>query len=354
MNAAASEWVRERERAYALKNAGQDGSFGILPVFRDDKDEVTKEMVRLARKTKSATPLSEYDLGKLNGYLVDPQEVQQGRLGEELRAAAECVLRSLLLTLSQRREPGERLRIGAATRNGPALRPHELDLLLDWTYDYPEGLPPSAAEAEANLSPALDSLGRALAADWGRVALQIVPQCHLTMALALGFRFRRNTGYDLEVMDPYSGTKWSGPARPLQPAFDLWDLAKTRSLGTGNGLAVVVGVAQAIDKDIETYASSSGLDAGKMIVFEPKQGPSMTALDPTDPSEPHRMAVAIAETVAKEQSAGWRGPVHLFVRVPAPFAVLIGQQLSNLGPVQTYEWKDSQTLYTPRFRFFSS
>jgi hypothetical protein len=125
-------------------------------------------------------------------------------------------------------------------------------------------------------------------------------------------------------------------------------------LGPGKGLAVVIGVSRAIEKDVEAYIESAGLDIGKVLVFEPQQGPSLTALTPVDPSDPHKMVIAVIETISYEQSAGLRGPVHLFFRGPAPFAVLIGQQLSNVGLVQSYEWADSQATYVPSFRFSSS
>src|SRR2546422_1173264 len=34
LEAAQSEWVRERERAVALQNARLDSSFGVVPIFR--------------------------------------------------------------------------------------------------------------------------------------------------------------------------------------------------------------------------------------------------------------------------------------------------------------------------------
>ncbi len=356
-NAAHSEWVRERERAYALENAKRDESFGILPVFRGDKDKVTQMMIDLGQSKSRARRASPYDLRRFNGYLIDPKAVRRGQLDQALREASEAVLCSLLATLAerQRRSPGARLRIGAATRSGPALSPHELDLLIDWTYDYPAHKSfPTAGTAEATLNPALESLWNAIRSAWGQPSLQIIPHCHLTMALALGFRFRRNSGYDLEVVDPHSGDLWSGPARPLDPDPTLWDNHKTRALGSGKGLVVVVGISRAFDEDVGHYLQSASLDIGKMLVFEPKQGPSLTSMVGVAPLTPHRMVMAVVERISNEQSAGLRGPVHLFTRVPAPFAILLGQQLSNVGLVQAYEWSDSQLSYTPSFRFSSS
>lgn len=356
-SAAQSEWVREKERSYALRNARRDGSFGILPIFRDPKDEIVEEMKRLdAEKIRSGEP-SPYDLGRYTGFLFDPAEIAAGRKDQQIRAAAEATLDLLMATTARRREPGAKLRIGAATRGGPALGDMEMDLLVDWTYDYPpQELAPSPGVAERMLSPALDSLARSIRQFWRRTSVQIIPTCHLTMALALGFQFRRNTGYDLEVVDVSSGNCWLGPRRPLPQDLSFWSRANSKPHGSGTGLVVAVSISQPISIGLlEGFVRSAGLDVGYILLFEPKAGPpSKTCLQPTDPQEVHRMAVAVAEGITAKRSEGFRGTVHLVGTVPAAFAVLLGQQLSNAGLIQSYEWSDSEGRYSPSFRFASS
>lgn len=355
-SAARSEWVREKERSYALRNASRDGSFGILPIFRDPMKDIVEEMKRLGReKIRSGEP-SPYDLGRYTGFLFDPAEIAAGRKDQQFRLAAGATLDLLMATIARRREPGAKLRIGAATRGGPALGDAEMDLLLDWSYDYPPHAPaPGPGVAERMLSPTLDSLASSIRQFWRRTSLQIIPNCHLTMALALGFQFRRNTGYDLEVIDVNSGDCWVGPRKPLAQDLSFWSTAKSEAHGSGTGLVVAVSISQPIAIDLlKSFVRSAGLDVGYILLFEPKTEASKTCLQPADAQEVHRMAVAVAEGITAKRSEGLRGTVHLVGTVPAAFAVLLGQQLSNVGLIQSYEWSDSEGRYTPCFRFSSS
>jgi hypothetical protein len=356
-NAAKNDWVRETERTYALQNAKRDGSFGILPIFREPRKEVVEEMKRLGQEPPRPGEPSPYDLSGYAGFIFDPREVAAGRKDGQIRAAAEASLGLMLDTLRLRRDPGAKLRIGAATRGGPALSDKEMDLLLDWSYDYPpHQAAPSHAVAERMLSPALASLADSIRQNWHRRSLQIIPQCHLSMALALGFQFRRNTGYDLEVMDVYSGDCWAGPAKPLPEDPSFWSTDKSKDCGSGKDLVVGIAISQPIDvKLLEDFAKSSGLGVGHILLFEPKAcAPSKECLQPKSPEEVHRTAVAVTEAITRKRSEGFRGTVHLVGTLPAGFAVLLGQQLSNVGLVQSYEWSDGEGRYLPSFRFASS
>jgi hypothetical protein len=352
-NAAQSDWVREKEREYALRNLTLKNGFGIVPIFRDDLKTVLADLKRLG----TGGPGTDYDIGRFNGYKMNSAKIAAGDLDHEIAAAADAVLMSLMETLREGARAGDRLRIGLATRKGPGLNDQPLHLLLDWTADYePLGSVPDAALYDRELDPALASLANAIRS-WPGLALQLVPKCHLTMALAVGFKLRRNFSADVEVLEILSGEAWSGPAVPRSPAPDLWTI-KTRNPPKGcspsSTVVVTIGISRPIAKAVESYLFSSGLTYGRRLDFEPRPAPSLTVLQGLAPDAAHRMAVAVREAIVAAQSKVGQGEAHLFFAGPTAFAVLLGQQLSNVGRIQTYEWLDSTSQYQPTFQLKSS
>jgi len=356
-SAARSEWVREKERSYALQNAARDESFGIFPIFRDDLRSVREAMQAEA----AGSDLDAYDLGRFHGYVVGTEPSGSGRAPGpgELATASGEVLRELLRTLRERSPTGSTLRIGACTRGGAALAAHSLDLLVDWTQDFPDedgrgDLPNSTVVRE--LQDALASLRDAIRKEWRETRIRIIPQCHLTMAMALGFCFRRNTGITLEVLEPHAGVVWDGPHQPMSAMDDWWaEPAGTEEvLGKGDGLAVSIGISRGIAPIAKRLIDDRGLAVEKWLSFEPAAGASTSAMNGLTGPEAHQIAQTIIGAIARERASGVAGPVHLLFAGPAPFAVLLAQQLSNLGTIQTYEWKDGQRGYVPSFVLRSS
>ena len=356
-SAARSEWVREKERSYALQNAARDESFGVFPIFRDGLRAVREAMQAEAE----GSDLEAYDLGRFHGYVVGTQPSGTGTAPApgELANASGDVLRELLRTLRERSPTGATLRIGACTRRGPALGAHSLDLLVDWTQDFPD----EDGRGELPNPTVLDELERALASlrgavqkEWRDTRIRIVPQCHLSMAMALGFRFRRNTGITLEVVELHGGMIWEGPHQPMSALDDWWaePAGEELAVGKGDGLAVSIGISRAIGATVKRFIEDRGLAVTKWLNFEPSVGADTSAMNGVTGPEAHQIAQTVVEAIGRERAAGVAGPVHLLFAGPAPFAVLLAQQLSNLGTIQTYEWKDAERGYVPSFVLRSS
>ncbi|HBL25940.1 MAG TPA: hypothetical protein DD490_03795, partial [Acidobacteria bacterium] len=314
-HAVRSEWVREKERGHALQNFARKKGFGIVPIFREDLKTLVTDFQRLG----TGRPGTDYDIGRFNGYTMDLARIGRGELAPEIAAAAETVLLSLLETLREGAPAGDRLRIGLATRRGPGLHGLPLHLLLDWTVDYePLGQVPDAAAFDRDLAPALRSLANAIRS-WPGLALQLVPKCHLSMALAVGFALRRTFSADLEVVEILTGEAWAGPAVPRPPAPDLWTL-KTRNPPKGSSpsstVVVTVGISRPIARTVVGFLRSSGLAYGRRLDFEPRPAPSTTVLQGRDPDAAQRMAVAVREAIVAAQSRIGQGEVHLFFAGP--------------------------------------
>lgn len=349
-NAAQSRWVREEELRFALANQRLDGSFGIFPIFRNDLARVTEVMKASARERRF---LEAYDLRGFHGCIVD-ESAEGEALDAELRLAATGVLRSLLRTLAEQASEGAALRIGAATRAGPRLQEYPLDLLIEWTQDFPDdqgaGRYPSPEIAEILLG-ALRDLRAAIDREWSGRTLRIVPQCHLSMAFALGFQFRRNSGFDLEVVNPHTGIVWSGPGQPSGSSPQFWSIDQTaEDFGrSSEGISLILGVSGSIRERVRKLLTDQGLLTRWTIEAEPATGPSADAISGLRGEDAHRAVRAVIEALARARSQGAEGPIHLYYAGPPTLAVLLGQQLSNLGEIRIYEWKDSEARYLPVF-----
>ncbi len=345
-NAARSDWVRERELEHALDIAPTKPSLGIVPVFRESIEEI----IRILKDQGARDPerISGY-----HGYVMDPLKIKQYRAHEELRPAADAVFGAFLHTLRENNPSGSLLRIGVATRGGAALRGHQLDLLLDWTEDYGnEGNnPPNPKKCATVLKPALQSLWKGVTKNWPKLAVRFVPQCHLSMALALGFRFGRNSGVTLEVVNPYDKEEvWKGPHAPREAAMDAWNIS-IEDEGQGE-MVVAVCIsrpAKTVKTGIDKWIRDKGMDVGMALYFEPKEGTSNRALLGRKPYEVHAMACAVVQAMVDGQGQLGNRNVHLFIVGPPGLAVLIGQQLPNAGHIQTYEWVTATNDYEPCF-----
>jgi len=350
LEAAQSEWVRERERAVALENSRLDSSFGIVPIFRHDRKEVTKHMVSLGAIQTAPNGVSPYDLSPFNGYLMNDRAFVEKTEHAEFSAAANTVLRSLIRSKAKQTGAGSALKIGAITRSGQLVLNSPVDLLIDWTHDFPPAAPhfPNCNVSSNVLLNSLTAFSKAVSEEWVAhrgARFQIVPQCHLSLALGLGFTFRRNTGAELTVVEPQSGERWIGPRVPMQFTSDLWRVSHRSQ--NGNGVALNVGISRSVSMDVDASVEANALDIGHFLNFEPSTGCSLNAIPSGRVELAHQMAVGLVHAIGDFQASIGCRPLHLFFAGPAAFAVLLGQQLSNVGPVQCYEWNVADRRYVP-------
>jgi hypothetical protein len=101
--------------------------------------------------------------------------------------------------------------------------------------------------------------------------------------------------------------------------------------------------------DAARTLAEQGVDIGAIVSLTPPGGPSNAALPTTDNGSFHRLAVTAVQRVVELQSRRGVGVVHLFLAVPGTLAVLLGQQLTNLGIVQVYDFDNDRRKYTPVF-----
>lgn len=357
--ATGSKWVREIELGAAIEKQRRDPGMTLIPIFRGS---VSGLVNALAAEGTSADR-DRYTLDRFAGTVIRDEDFRRDHR-RALRKAADDVLSAYLDAIAGRGARNGPLRIGIVTRGGPGLMAQDLDLRLDWSADYPADRggsrePPSEADYRESLEPALESIKQRLVEQLPGRPLRVVPQCHLTMALAFGFRFRRNTHIGLEVEVPGPGDapeRWLGPPVPRPASTTAWSFAERPGTGQGGGLAVAVNVSQprASFEDDVRRSLDAGAGARALLYAEPASGPSKVVLAGLADDEPHRMAVALVEAIERHTAYAAADVIHLFYAGPAGLAILLGQALSNVRPVQTYEWLASRGLYQACFELASS
>lgn len=342
MDATQSDWVRIKELGHAIRNAGLDSSFGIVPVFRHDRNQVAEAILAAARAGEPR-----HDFRKHNGYVIKSTEDLE--LEADLAAAAETVLRSSLRTLRKHAATGSRLRIAITTRHTTPWTSTPTDLAVDWSHLYPPtgGRLPNNGIGATQLLPPLQRLTAAITQEWKEERIQLVPHCHPSLAIAAGFAFRRGSGYELEVVDHATRAKMSGPPRPAVPTSGLWCEKLTQPHPSSRDIALAIGVSRDVAPDAQLALGESGVEVGALLSLTPPGGTSNAALPTGDPSLFHRLAVAAVQRLVDLQSRRGVGSVHVFTAVPGTLAVLLGQQLTNVGRVQVYDFDNDARRYTP-------
>jgi hypothetical protein len=114
----------------------------------------------------------------------------------------------------------------------------------------------------------------------------------------------------------------------------------------GNDLALLVSVASNVEPAFAASRPQLPAFRGMVVVTKPGDYPH----DIDTPGKAADIVRVIAEGLRRARDTFKpRGSVHLFLAVPAGLAVMIGQTLNTLGPIQTYEHlaTDAVGIYEP-------
>lgn len=272
--------------------------------------------------------LGTHDLGQWNVRKIDADPIDEA----EAAIVAAHVLKRRIETINAQLAPGEPIRLGLYSRKKP---PHELGvaLSLDWTHRF-VGREASADAWDRRLLPALETVARACE-QWGPGRRIIAGGlCALSAAVSLGATFLATRGLEIEWEQVHPKRKiqyWSLRADRESSGF----IGSVRSDdASGDDLAVLVSVAS--DVRPAFGASRPSLPKFRGLILVGRSGPYPHDLE--TPGQALDVARLVVETLKKARDdLQPRGCIHLFMSVPAGVAMLIGQLLNTVGPVQTYE-----------------
>ncbi|MCP2242448.1 TIR domain-containing protein [Lentzea aerocolonigenes] len=178
-------------------------------------------------------------------------------------------------------------------------------------------------EAWADIAPFLADLPRLVQAA-GVKHLHITGGAHLSIAFALGAAVPTTSGLTVSVVD-HHGNDWSGGTAPSVPLAE-----EEISLGDVSDGPVAVYldlVDTAPNKEFRRYVESNRFARAVEILVAERE---------LIPAEAGPALVTELRRRIGELAAG--SPVHLFLRVPFPVAVLLGRACNTLRVV-LYEWE---------------
>lgn len=160
----------------------------------------------------------------------------------------------------------------------------------------------------------------------------------LSGSLCIGSVFSAVSGFALEM--DYRGEVWRTDEYG-DPAYP-WEVERVGE-GQDREIAVAIGILKDIRGDVAQFLKNEGRNGELRLVLS-----GNAALD--GPAAANAAAAAAKEAITRELSATGARLLHLFVAVPAPFALFLGHRLNAVGEVQCYEWV-GEGSYVPTCRF---
>lgn len=253
----------------------------------------------------------------------------------EARVVATALLKRRLAKIHEHLPLGEpiRLLLSAHAEAGEAFLPG-FGVQINWARHFSHRFAPPSVWSD-RLLPALAAVLDAMRASAPGRAIAAEGRATLAACLALGRTFREVTDIPLTWRQKPANSTWSlaGPMADCGFARDQRD----HDLGSDE-LAVLVSVTGDVEPAV---VATTGLPRFRaLLTVKPTDGSTRRELT-EDGQAAHlaRLIVGAIREARKELRTINR--THLFIAGPAGLAILVGQLLNAVGPVQTYEHEQS-------------
>lgn len=318
-----SSFIRDVEVPLILERVRRQDGFFAIPMRAGGLK--ISEVDEILNPRFALESLSGWNLREANGDPINAAEA--GKI-------AKLVLNRRIAVIHKSLPDDEPLRIELYTRT-PS--PFQLGtaLWLDWSERFDGRLAKSGAWEEHLLSALKDVVDAVqLQAQPPRRGVEVSGPAAIPAALALGYEFMETRGIRIAWRQPTKGREdqlWNLDMAHEPSGFKTETISG--ELG-GQHLAVLVSVAA--DADAAFAASRRDLEPFRAIVRVFKPGKEKHILSGSGQARDIAEIViaAIRDARLKYRPTGF---VHLFAAVPVGLAMMIGQKLNTLGPVQTYE-----------------
>ena len=329
---AGSLMIRNVEAPIAFERHGRDDGFFVVPVAAGGLGY--QEAAVAIRNSVSLSNVANWNTIKLE---VDPAT------DADIARVANQILKQRLRAIDARLPEGAPLRISFNTRRAVGSQPGSA-LVIDWSHrfggDYNREA--SAADWQRKLLSALTDVKKAIEQIVPHRQLLVSGFASLPAATALGCELMATSGIDTaweQRMPDGNVQTWSLKCGREDAGF----LANTRDGELGSDdLAVLVSV----NNDVTQAVASSEGEIGPFRAYvhlnrdDSRQGAVLET--PGQAVDLARKTIEAARRARGEYAIG--GRVHVFMAVPAGLAMLVGQLLNTLGPVQTYEHIQSNPI----------
>lgn len=252
---------------------------------------------------------------------------------------AAIVLRSRLRSIAEAAEGP--FSVSLNTRDRPAFDP-SYSLRLDWSPEFDAGAV-TPEWWDSALLPALRMVSKTLVPLARGRGVAMSGFLSLPAAVGLGTAFIEATGVhvDWHQAGQPAGAPWS-----LAATDDAVDVELAIRAGDVHATDLAVLISLTDDVSPPFGAMRPSLPAIRVTVHVTA---SSLPLQITTAGQAAAIARMVRDGIrGARRDYGAAGTVHLFMAVPAGIAVLVGQLLNTLGPVQTYDFRAGASLpYTP-------
>ncbi len=320
-----SDMIQKVEAPLLIERARRRDDFFLVPVAAGGLDYAAAAATLDRRFTLD--DLAAYNLRKVAGDPIAPREAA---------AIAARVLANRVAAIHRVSPAGAALRLCLNTRV-PLPFESGVAIALDWSGRF-DGRLARPGAWDDSLLPALRTVSDTLVHAAPGREVEASGFCSIPAATALGVAFLSIRPTRISWVQRTEGR--DGGVQP-----QTWSLAAGRAASGftaecrpgdvgGSDLAVLVSVADDVRADFAACAGS--LPRMRAILEVARPGAARHQL--ADSAQATDIALIVRDGIrAARQEFRSLQRIHLFMAVPAGLAMMIGQLLNTLGPVQTYE-----------------
>ncbi|HTA98154.1 MAG TPA: SAVED domain-containing protein [Solirubrobacteraceae bacterium] len=316
-----SDIIRKVEFPAIIERKRADKGFFVQPVAADGLDYA--EAGEIASRHLGIENLGAWNIARAASSPIDEAGAAE---------IAELVLRERVKAIAGALADGDALRLCLHTRER-APRTTGVALAIDWSGRF-DGRCASAAAWRDLLLPAVGLVAATVRELAPGAHVEAEGRCALPAALALGGAFLAPSGPELRWRQRRAGVPdevWSLAAERENAQVEI----DTREvIASSEDIAVLV----SINHDAEEALRESRGEVPEFRGYVWLRGTEGAQVTLRSPGEAVDAAMRLVDAI-KAARTRWRDirRIHLFIAGPVGFAVLVGQLLNGLGPIQTYE-----------------
>ncbi len=328
-----SPTIQRVEAPESVRRAQRGDAFFLIPVAAGGLDY--DQAAKVAGDRLGIHDLSSWNLRRV---------VHDPATREDVFKIAGRVLRRRLRALHEALPEDEPFRVRLMTRRQPGFETGWA-LSVDWSHQFTVRNAKPGAWQQA-LVPALRTIRETLRSRAPRRSVEASGGATLSAGLAFGRAFLAlDRDFDLSWRQEAENRPdqiWSLNAPPVDVPLDV-DLQALRT--DGDALAVLLSITQNVEPAFGVTRPTLPTFRAAVTVRPP--GDPFKRLDLETAGQAVQIVDRTVEAIRRARAELGTTSTHIFGAIPVGLAVLLGQRLNTLGPVQTYEHNPATGTYQP-------